>query len=633
MIAFVLVMVVGTSFLLVSKLNANLIQRENVEETYRSLERAKQALIAFALTVPERSAAVPRPGPGYLPCPDLDNDGDAEGACGGGLAVPIGRLPYETLEEERLLDDSGQPLWYALSPNFRNIAARYTPLNSEITDAQPGVQMLTLDNNITDVVAVIIAPGPGLGNQQRQLAPNLVTNYLENDNSNGDASFISGLINDNGLTFNDRVIAITRQELMAAVEKRVLAEINLAMTNYRNSFGAGNESLPWLSPFNDPSLSTYTGVPGTWNGHLPIHNVGQAYNSGAVTNTWSNLTGGVYSNQTGTVPDDSCFRNTACTEDPLIEPFTAPLTMDDPFTCIWSNANAFNCTGTATVSRDYCWPSGLLCVIISQTLVRTYTYSINTIDDGTHVTSSSDTNTEPRTRNFNTAGVPIPISTSLSIDIQDQILVPLPICALIQLFLDPGWVCHVAGPRGGATLTLNPGDTADLLLTGIDFHLDAVGIDQNADGDFVDAGIDANVDGDFFDAGDTPPDVPPDLPPWLITNQWHWQILLAYPGSEAVPGAFNAAAPGSGPGVCNIGADCLTMTATIGASVNQVDNRVRAVAIVAGQDLDAIDPRPNADITDYYDQDNSDLDITYDRQLNSTLFNDQARVLLTTATQ
>ena len=56
--------------MLVSRLNTNVEYGENIEDTYASLNQAKQALISFALTIPERSAAAPRPGPGYLPCPD-----------------------------------------------------------------------------------------------------------------------------------------------------------------------------------------------------------------------------------------------------------------------------------------------------------------------------------------------------------------------------------------------------------------------------------------------------------------------------------------------------------------------------------------------------------------------------------
>src|SRR5213083_1501206 len=66
--------------------------------TERSLAQAREALIAYATARPV-SAAV---GPGYLPCPDLDDDGWAEATCGSqngdsGQAQRLGRLPWKTL--------------------------------------------------------------------------------------------------------------------------------------------------------------------------------------------------------------------------------------------------------------------------------------------------------------------------------------------------------------------------------------------------------------------------------------------------------------------------------------------------------------------------------------------------------
>ncbi len=621
-----LIIITGASFMLITRLNVNLVQGENIQDSYRSLEQAKKALIAYALTTPERSGAIPRPGPGYLPCPDTDNDGDADTPCG---ANAIGRLPYETLEEEMLMDDSGEVLWYALSDNFRFNPALFAPLNSDTVNTAP---LVTLDGQ--NVVAIIFAPGPAFANQQRNLGPNLAVNYLENDNSNGDTSFISYLINDNGLTFNDRAIAITTQELMAAVEKRVLNEVNFTFNNYRNSFGAGNQTLPWLSPFTNPALPPvppgFVGQPGTPAGHLPVHIVGGNYpNTSPMSATWSTLTGGAYVSSGIVPPTENCMRNSNC-NDPDIGPIINPLVFTNaPVpTCIWVDANTYNCTGQIVYNGTMCWPTGFICFLFFQNLTRTYTYTINHTDDGTHITTTPDTAVTPRTRDLNTAGVNT-LNGTLTIQAVDVVGAPWAVCPLITLFLDPTHVCMPAGERGRATLTLNAGNTGNLTLAGVDFHLDAIGIDQNLDGDYVDPGNDANLDGDFLDAGETPPDVAPELPPWFVNNNWHHLVYLAYPASEPVPGVFNAAAPAAGPGVCN--GNCLIMTATSGAAVNQVSNTVRALAVVAGQDLSPATPRPNAALNDYFDIENSDLDLTYDKQVFSNAFNDQIRSILTTA--
>ena len=72
LLVFMLVLIVGSSYMLVTSLNANVVTQIDSEETYSVLNQAKQALIAYALTVPETSATIiPElavlTGPGYLP--------------------------------------------------------------------------------------------------------------------------------------------------------------------------------------------------------------------------------------------------------------------------------------------------------------------------------------------------------------------------------------------------------------------------------------------------------------------------------------------------------------------------------------------------------------------------------------
>jgi hypothetical protein len=250
LLIFALVLIVGSTYSLIIKLNSDtsFFAREG-RQTQESLRLAKQALIAYAINFPEIDAASGNDlvnGPGYLPCPDLNNDGSAATNCSVGGNTTIGRLPYETLEVSDLRDSSGARLWYVLSDNYANKTPRLEPLNSE-TDGQ-----LTIDGN-TDIVAVIIAPGVPIGNQSRDPADtNILTeiaNYLENDNNNLDQSFISQDPDPTNFTdFNDNLITITRQELMELVEKRVLGDLRTALASYKTTHGA----YPWLSPFVDP---------------------------------------------------------------------------------------------------------------------------------------------------------------------------------------------------------------------------------------------------------------------------------------------------------------------------------------------------------------------------------------------
>ncbi len=98
-----------------------------------------------------------------------------------------------------------------LSDNYRNNPRR-EPLNSETAG------QLTVDGK-GDIVAVIIAPGAPIGNQNRNPADTNIlteiTNYLELANTSiapMDFNFISVDPDPTNFTdFNDRLITITRK--------------------------------------------------------------------------------------------------------------------------------------------------------------------------------------------------------------------------------------------------------------------------------------------------------------------------------------------------------------------------------------------------------------------------------------
>ncbi len=242
MLAFLLILIAASSYALVTKLNANVRTYTRDSSSLGSLNDAKAALIGYAVNYPLDHAGK---GPGYLPCPDINNNGSAGSSCSLSGNTTIGRIPWKTLELDHLRDAAGETLWYAVADNFRSNPS-LDILNSE-TPAQ-----FTLDGN-TDVVAVIIAPGSVIGAQERDRTDTNISteigNYLEDDNNDFDIDFISvdpdaSNIND----FNDVIITITRDELMEAVEKRVLGEVKSALSNYKTTHGA----YPWVSVFTDP---------------------------------------------------------------------------------------------------------------------------------------------------------------------------------------------------------------------------------------------------------------------------------------------------------------------------------------------------------------------------------------------
>ena len=216
LLAFMLVILAGASFVLVSELNEATGQFSREFSSIGALKEAKAALIGYAVTYPETH---PGDGPGFLPCPDRDNDGSTDaGACAlSPNGTTIGRLPYKTLEISKVADHFGEVLWYAVADNYRN-NPKVDQLNSD-----------TLGNfsvdAMNDVVAVIFAPGPPLGTQDRSTdaGKNNVANYLEDDNADNDAMFVTQSADTKDseyrYKFNDRLITITRQELMKEVER------------------------------------------------------------------------------------------------------------------------------------------------------------------------------------------------------------------------------------------------------------------------------------------------------------------------------------------------------------------------------------------------------------------------------
>lgn len=206
-----------------------------------TLARAKEALLARAVTDDNR--------PGSLPCPDLitnspglsniPGDGKADMFALTQCPSYVGWLPWVTLDLPELTDDSGSRLWYVLAPALRD-DDNAQPINS---DTPPG---LTVDGNNNEIVALIIAPRRPLAGQNRP--SNAPVDYLDGENGNGnDHTYVTGPASD---SFNDSMLVITRQELMAAVEKRVANEVRSCLDQHASSAANSDHRYPWPAPFS-----------------------------------------------------------------------------------------------------------------------------------------------------------------------------------------------------------------------------------------------------------------------------------------------------------------------------------------------------------------------------------------------
>jgi hypothetical protein len=187
--AILLVAVVMLAALMAAALLLHASTRSLVEErerlSERALAQAREALIAYASDHAINASV----GPGYLPCPDLDNDGWAESTCGSlagdtGQEQRLGRLPWKTLGLPDLRDGHGERLWYAVSTKYKGLlncgASRacvdMSPASALGTISVRDASGIVLyDGTVSDparaasggALAVVFAPGPPIARAGR----------------------------------------------------------------------------------------------------------------------------------------------------------------------------------------------------------------------------------------------------------------------------------------------------------------------------------------------------------------------------------------------------------------------------------------------------------------------------------
>ncbi len=585
MLIFMLLLVSAVSYALVSKLNNARKPYTRDLVTSRVLAEAKQVLMGYAITYPDKINA--NASPGYLPCPDLDNDGDAEGGCA--LAGPtnrtIGRFPNETLNVSELKDASGQKLWYVLSDNFRNFAG-LQPLNSD-TPGQlnidvniNGVIDVVADGDIDDIVAIILAPGEPVIGQNRDPSITDITveisNYLEADNNDLDANFVTRDATGDSNIFNDKLVTITRLELMTLVEKRVLTDVQNTINDYQATYAA----YPWLSPFADPSVSTFRGTLNTVQGHLPYHwsndpdsvEVGAGSNivgrnpfQSAVGWIWHTDPGTATTSNFpwGTLPAD-CLRNVDCI-DPLYPQITQVTT--PPVDCTWTNKDTVDCATAGWVLM-----STVVCDQGCGNATCTRNYNVNIPEYLGTASVNNPTNLVTRTRDVSLNDLPV---QNNAVEVRD-----------VYTGGTPGdCLTPIISTIGGGSINFVAGTTGSFRATGIQYDLD---IDDS------------------------------ELPEWFVANDWQNLIYVAYASGEPLPGDTAA------------GQDCLSLV-TACLTVNRngtLINNVRANVLSAGGDLNAA--RPSGLLTDYFDNiENTNLDDTFLKNTPTNIYNDQTRVIST----
>lgn len=274
----VLILALGSGFLVYSMAGSRSIEYAKDARTELALAQVKQALIGWAASPPPNPTGTERPG--ELPCPDKNNDGYDDGSCVPGA---IGRVPWKTLGIPEPRDGNGETLWYAIAGPFRNLNMSGAPITSNTLGNLVVYQGNSATVLTSQAVAVLFSPGSPLGPQDRgctvgvnctatrkcttspaSLTPICnPTNYLEatgtGNNAQTDGPFVQA---PSSATFNDRVLAITNADLMPLVEQRVAREMMALLNSYYNA----NLVYPWA----DLSDGNSNGPPEGYNrGRFP----------------------------------------------------------------------------------------------------------------------------------------------------------------------------------------------------------------------------------------------------------------------------------------------------------------------------------------------------------------------------
>jgi hypothetical protein len=318
-----LVLIVGFGALLYARLG-KWAQATTASRNVNSavLAHAKAALIGY---VAKEVLDLGEDVPGRFPCPESPSlagtttEGQAAGNCSPTIANrTVGRLPWRTLGIDKLVDASGEPLWYAVSPSWI-MAFGIPPIPPRINAGSTGD--LSFDGT-SDVVAVVFAPGPALlvNPAANQVAAGCAArsqsrndrshvpaggnpdyrDYLECQNASSPigAAFGTTIVdNASNQVLNDQAVYITAKEILNAMQgplaERLQRTVAPLLSEYSALWPSGN-FLPYAFSFTvapetvttaqlcGPSATTVP--PQATEGLLPL-----APNAAGCISTWASL--------------------------------------------------------------------------------------------------------------------------------------------------------------------------------------------------------------------------------------------------------------------------------------------------------------------------------------------------------
>jgi hypothetical protein len=245
-IVMMLILVLGTTTILVSSLNSASLQITRDQVTANALAQAKEALIGDAVSQTQVNSA------GYLRLPDLgpviSTEGNAAGAFAGNSKdySVIGKAPWKTLGIAPSRDGQGECLWYVVSGRFKKTPKTDVAFN---WDTQGQLDVIDGNGNViaSNIAALLVAPGIPLDGQNRALADPAYAqcggnynaqNYLDSFNNadaiTGEVNYFTGstnnrvALNTNNKRFvyaqsshyNDRLLYVTVDDIFRPIIRR-----------------------------------------------------------------------------------------------------------------------------------------------------------------------------------------------------------------------------------------------------------------------------------------------------------------------------------------------------------------------------------------------------------------------------
>mgnify|MGYP003375450341 FL=1 len=239
LIALLVLLIMAGAYAFYRSANVNASRTQQDQKLLLRLAQAKEALIGYAVTDNKR--------PGRLLCPDLIGNGVSPLLSRDDCDAYVGWLPWKTLDIKETSDDQGMLFHYVVSPMFGGDRAT-PPLNSDTVTSLRLDVPAGADSN--DVVALIIA----------------TRGQMDTRNADGGDYFYSYSYQPNNPDDNDVIMPVTRQELMAATEKRIANEVKACLEGHAASPDNTSRTYPWPAPLSN---STFKGMTKSLFGMIP----------------------------------------------------------------------------------------------------------------------------------------------------------------------------------------------------------------------------------------------------------------------------------------------------------------------------------------------------------------------------